>query len=743
MKTNILAAVGLLAAMSAVPAMGFVYEVEVQDAQAVQDAAAIQRALGCVAMDVATNAEPGEVFVPDGTYEISDALRIYPGTTLTLSSNAVIRYKGENGGFMLLGSHLDEGGQPCSGDGCTHGGYTQCHDVVVQGGFWDRNASPSDEVGQAFLFRHSSGITIRDLSVANCTSHHVNLSGSENAVVDNACFSGGIRYTGDSRDFWGDWTPGDPGRYASIEAVHMDYLDEIGEAGVQPLDLTPCRNILVTNCTFDAVFAGAGVHHLPLGDPASDIRVVDCYFHNLFSYPSYLFGVEGATIENNIVEGGHGLLYSSHSSFRALGNGTSGLTKEGAYICNGSTATISGNIFENTGLRAILACEGSVVTATRNTVRKTGDHAILLMGCGTSVVDWNTVSDAGEIAIVAMDGTRLYARNNTIVSPGAHGLFSTGGSALIAGNNTIRSAGGNGIAADGGTANLSNNKIVSPGIHGIFGYNAAKVTATANTIENPAKCGFSFQSKAKLTTSGKNVVKNPKSQGVLLSSAAASTISGMQITGSGLDGIRIAKTAGCTVSGNTVSGVKGKKAGIVMEQCKSGTVTGNTVSNSTGHGIRIYGTKAVPSTVTVSKNKATGTASVYFDIMLGEWSRKCKVVDNTLGYKRFKIAPTGTSGNTYRPLGTSLSKLVKKGKTAATVKWAAQPQASGFQIEYCTSKKFPASKSKQVSATAGKKAKTVKGLVAGKKYWFRIRTFHTVDRKKYYSSWSAPKSVKL
>lgn len=738
MKTNLLPCIGLLAALSAVPAAGEVYYVaEGADAQAIQDA------LWCVAMDVATNAEPGEVVVPAGNYVLSEALRIYPGTTLTLEEGAAVRYVGANGGFMLLGSHLDENGQPCSGDGCSHGGYSQCHDVVVQGGSWDRNASPSDDVGQAFLFRHASGITIRNLSVANCTSHHINLAGSENTVVENVSFSGRVEYTGDSETFWGVWTPGDPGRYASIEAVHLDYLDELGEAGARPLDQTPARNVLVTNCTFDAVFAGVGVHHLPLGDSASDIQVVDCYFHNLFSYPSYLFGVEGATVENNIVEGGQGLLYSSHSSFRAIGNDLSGLTKEGVYICNGSTATISGNVFENTGLRAILACEGSVVTATQNTVRKTGDHAILLMGCGTSVVDGNTVSDAGAIGILAMDGTRLYARNNTIVSPGTHGLFSTGGSTLVAGNNTIRSAGGNGIAADGGTANLSNNRIVSPGIHGIFGYNSAKVTATSNTIESPAKCGFSFQSKAKLTTSGKNVVKNPKSQGVLLSGAAASTISGMQITGSGSDGIRLVLSPGCTVSGNTISGVKDKKAGIVLEQCRSGTVTGNTITGSTGHGIRIFGTKSVPSTATVSKNKSTGAAAPYLDIILGDWSRNCKVLDNTLGRKRFTISSVGTAGNTFRPVGTSLTKVAKKGKTAMVARWTAQPQAGGFEVQYCPSKKFPASKSKSVSVGAGKTAKTVKGLVAGKKYWVRIRTFHKVGAKKYYSSWSAAKAVKL
>ena len=61
MKTNLLPCLGLLAALSAVPAAGEVYYVEEgADAQAIQDA------LWCVAMDVATNAEPGEVVVPAG-----------------------------------------------------------------------------------------------------------------------------------------------------------------------------------------------------------------------------------------------------------------------------------------------------------------------------------------------------------------------------------------------------------------------------------------------------------------------------------------------------------------------------------------------------------------------------------------------------------------------------------------------------------------------------------------------------
>ena len=43
-----------------------------------------------------------------------------------------------------------------------------------------------------------------------------------------------------------------------------------------------------------------------------------------------------------------------------------------------------------------------------------------------------------------------------------------------------------------------------------------------------------------------------------------------------------------------------------------------------------------------------------------------------------------------------------------------------------------------------KTSKTVlKGLKTKKKYYVRIRTFKTVGKKKYYSSWSSKKKVKM
>ena len=100
--------------------------------------------------------------------------------------------------------------------------------------------------------------------------------------------------------------------------------------------------------------------------------------------------------------------------------------------------------------------------------------------------------------------------------------------------------------------------------------------------------------------------------------------------------------------------------------------------------------------------------------------------------KTFIIAPKGTK-----------IKSISKGKKKITVKWKKQTkQTNGYQIQYSTSKKFKGAKMKTIKKN--KTSKTVlKGLKTKKKYYVRIRTFKTVGKKKYYSSWSSKKKVKM
>lgn len=94
---------------------------------------------------------------------------------------------------------------------------------------------------------------------------------------------------------------------------------------------------------------------------------------------------------------------------------------------------------------------------------------------------------------------------------------------------------------------------------------------------------------------------------------------------------------------------------------------------------------------------------------------------------------------TVKPKPASIRKLTAKKKGFA-VQWSKKTaQTTGYQIQYATSSKF---KSKTVTVSKNTAtAKTISGLKAKKKYYVRVRTYKTVDGKKYCSAWSKAKAV--
>ena len=97
---------------------------------------------------------------------------------------------------------------------------------------------------------------------------------------------------------------------------------------------------------------------------------------------------------------------------------------------------------------------------------------------------------------------------------------------------------------------------------------------------------------------------------------------------------------------------------------------------------------------------------------------------------------------TINPKSTSVKSLTKA-KKAFTVKWSkVSSQATGYEIMYATNSKFTKGK-KTVKVTSYKTtSKKITKLSAKKTYYVKIRTYKTVDGKKYYSDWSKTKSVK-
>ncbi|MBR3737820.1 MAG: leucine-rich repeat protein, partial [Eubacterium sp.] len=168
----------------------------------------------------------------------------------------------------------------------------------------------------------------------------------------------------------------------------------------------------------------------------------------------------------------------------------------------------------------------------------------------------------------------------------------------------------------------------------------------------------------------------------------------------------------CTsIAGASVTGVKTKTfSGKEQSQSVTVKLNGKTLKKGTDY------------TLSYKNNKKVGTATVTVK-GIGIFSGSVK--------KTFKI----------NPKGTTVSKVSSPKSKQLKVSWKKQTSSTtGYQIQYSTSSKFKSAKTVTIKKNKTTSV-TIKKLKSKKKYYVRIRTYKTVDGKKYYSSWSSAKSV--
>lgn len=187
------------------------------------------------------------------------------------------------------------------------------------------------------------------------------------------------------------------------------------------------------------------------------------------------------------------------------------------------------------------------------------------------------------------------------------------------------------------------------------------------------------------------------------------------------------------------------------------------VPNVTG----LYANKQSQSTITVKWSKPAGAIYGYEVYMATSKSGKYTKIatinsGNTISYKKTKLSAgkvyyfkvraftkVGSSkkyGEYSKILSTStktktpkISKL-SAGKRSITVKWNKISGATGYEVYMATSKS--GKYTKIVNITKGSKISYKKtGLKKGKRYYFKVRTYKTVDGKKIYGDYSSKKSV--
>ena len=113
----------------------------------------------------------------------------------------------------------------------------------------------------------------------------------------------------------------------------------------------------------------------------------------------------------------------------------------------------------------------------------------------------------------------------------------------------------------------------------------------------------------------------------------------------------------------------------------------------------------------------------------------------TISNKKYYGSYSDTLTTTTKTATPKISRIASKNRKA-TINWSKVSGASGYEIYMATSKNGKYKKVK--TAIGGTKVKyTRSGLTKGRTYYFKIRTYRTVNKKKVYSSYSVTKGIKV
>ena len=186
----------------------------------------------------------------------------------------------------------------------------------------------------------------------------------------------------------------------------------------------------------------------------------------------------------------------------------------------------------------------------------------------------------------------------------------------------------------------------------------------------------------------------------------------------------------------------GKKCKALTDYCKENGFTFidmyDVKNASTTMKSQTYNGKSRKATVTVKLAGTTLTKDTDYTVKYS----------NTINVGTAKVTITGkgkykgTLTKTYKinPQPTELTKLTAGSKSFKAYWKKVTTQTTGYQIQYSTYKDLKNAKTVTISSNKTG-AKTIKSLKANKKYFVRIRTYKTVNKKKYYSNWSESMKV--
>ena len=209
-----------------------------------------------------------------GTYNISKMMTVYSDTTVTCEPGVIFKRSCQ---YQMLEMAASE----------TVLGYEGTHDVTWTGGTFLASTREDDAI--VIVLYHCKNITFRDVVVDGCRGYHsIECNSSQNVHIENCTFKNQSSLLGvDYR-----------------EAIQIDFAYQLGypyrgSTDAPANDGTHCKNIYITNCTFENCPNGIGTH--TVGDAETyheNIQITDCVFNNIEFYGIQLYGMKNVTIKN-------------------------------------------------------------------------------------------------------------------------------------------------------------------------------------------------------------------------------------------------------------------------------------------------------------------------------------------------------------------------------------------------------------------------------------------------------------
>ncbi len=301
-----------------------------------------------------------EIYVPAGKYRIGTMLCFYSNTRLILDKNAELINDTKTKTFLTVKGR--------NGQRLGHTGYTEAHDITIEGGTINGNGNYQELPRGIVVFRNSQRITFKDCVFKKVYgSHYLICDGVSDLTVSGCTFTEYVPYTGNWWEY--DFTKGTTTEaqrksyIGAIEAVHIDYAE----------DGTPCKNVDVSNCIFNNVPAGVGTHHLST-QKAANISVHDNTFRNVWFSCMHACSFDNVTMYSNVSTNCGVLFRCEDSEADIYDNYFSGITK------------IDYNRYNANDLfYAILARDRSSINVYGNTLKNVVGSGMMISDSGSKV----------------------------------------------------------------------------------------------------------------------------------------------------------------------------------------------------------------------------------------------------------------------------------------------------------------------------------------------------------------------